>query len=681
MTVDTSNKTGRRHRGRSCLVTGLAIGAAGSFSLSPLHAQSMDYGSLQQLFGEPVTTSATGSPQRATEVPVNMIIVTADEIRRSGARDIPGVLRHVAGVDVMQWADDAADVSIRGYNQAFASRTLVLIDGRQVYADYYGFIPWSALPVELSAIRQIEIVKGPNAALFGFNAVGGVINIITYNPRFDDVNTVSVRGGSQGLAEVSGVATFKLGSLGGLRLSGGLRSDREFTTAIPPAMTGPPRTANGRAAFDADAVIALADNVELGIEASHTYARQNEISPAYVSQDSHYETNSLKGQLTADTSVGLLKFTAYTNWIAWRGLANLLLGDFTVHNQVTVVQAEDVLNLGSDHTVRAAFEYRHNGVNTAPTAGGTVSYDVMSASGMWNWRITPAISLTNALRVDYLTLDRSGSVPADYPFTNANWDRSMTQFSFNSGVVWTVTPGDNVRLIVSRGVQLPNLTELGALVIDLPFLQVTGDPRLKPTAVMNYELAWDRDLPSVAAHLQISAFYQQTTNLISVAGNFIAAPSSIYALSANVGSSHAQGLELSAKGVLGEDWRWSFSYRAELVDDDFLPIAEGGTDVVDYEHTTPKHLVKVGLGWTSDSWEADTYLDYQSSTFGLRTTGIATSLVPVGPYVSLDGRVAYRLTDWAMLAVSGQNLLQSPQRQTSGPAVERRVFATISANY
>jgi hypothetical protein len=56
-------------------------------------------------------------------------------------------------------------------------------------------------------------------------------------------------------------------------------------------------------------------------------------------------------------------------------------------------------------------------------------------------------------------------------------------------------------------------------------------------------------------------------------------------------------------------------------------------------------------------------------------------LVPVEAYVSLDGRVAYRLTDWATLAVSGQNLLQSPQQQTSGPAVERRVFATLNVNY
>jgi hypothetical protein len=49
--------------------------------------------------------------------------------------------------------------------------------------------------------------------------------------------------------------------------------------------------------------------------------------------------------------------------------------------------------------------------------------------------------------------------------------------------------------------------------------------------------------------------------------------------------------------------------------------------------------------------------------------------------VSLDGRVAYRLMDWATLSVSGQNLLQSPQKQTSGAAVERQVFATLSVTF
>jgi iron complex outermembrane receptor protein len=300
---------------------------------------------------------------------------------------------------------------------------------------------------------------------------------------------------------------------------------------------------------------------------------------------------------------------------------------------------------------------------------------------MWNWRVTPAVSLTNALRVDHLSLGRSGTMPPEYPFKNSDWDRSTTQFSFNSGVVWTVTPADTARLIVSRGVQLPNLVELGALLIDTPYLHVTGLPMLKPTAVTNFELAWDHNLPEIGAHLQINAFHQVTANIITIAGNIFVTPHDFFATSSNAGSSNANGAELSAKGALGDAWRWSVSYRAEFVDDDFLPFAVGGLEYVDYEHTTPKHLIKANLGWASGKWEADTYLYYQSNTSGLRATTTGTALVPIGAYISLDGRIAYRLTDWATLAVSGQNLLQSPQRQTSGPAVERRVFATVSASY
>ena len=62
-----------------------------------LRAQSVDYSGFEQLFGEPVTTSATGKPQRMSEVPANMEIITADDIRRSGADNIPDILQFVAG--------------------------------------------------------------------------------------------------------------------------------------------------------------------------------------------------------------------------------------------------------------------------------------------------------------------------------------------------------------------------------------------------------------------------------------------------------------------------------------------------------------------------------------------------------------------------------------------------------
>ncbi|MDE2184265.1 MAG: TonB-dependent receptor, partial [Alphaproteobacteria bacterium] len=638
------------------------------------------YGALEQLFGDPVTTSATGSPQRVTEVPVNMIIVTADEIRRSGARDIPGVLRHVPGVDFLQWQADDADVSIRGYNQAYAARVLVLIDGRQVYADYYGLIPWSSLPVELNAIRQIEIVKGPNAALFGLNAVGGTINIITYNPRYDDLRTISLRAGTQGLAEISGVATFKVGSASAIRLSAGYRTDADFATTIPAPMLSTVRGTNDRLSVDGDGVFAITDTIEFDLEASHTHARVNEITPAYTTTDSSYQTNSIGARVLADTSIGLIKLKAYTNWIDYTGAPNDPTIIYSLNNRMSAVQLEDAFNPASDHTLRFALSYRNSTVNTIPVPGGRLSYDVLSASGMWSWHVAPAVSFTNALRIDHLTFHRSGYVPADYPFANSSWDRTSDEISFNSGLVWTVGSADVLRAIASRGVQLPNLVEAGALLVDMPpYLWVSGTPYLKPTSVNNYEVTWDHALSDVDAKLQIAAFHQDTQNIVAIAGNVVPWPTSIYATPANIGASTADGVEFTANGQLNPLWHWSVGYRLEAVHDKFVPLASGGVDYTDFEHTTPKHLVKVNVGWSSDPWEADAFISYQSASRGLVPSYIVgTALVPVGSYANLDARLAYRLADWATVSLSGENLLAARQRQTSGPDVERQLFLTLT---
>lgn len=390
--------------------------------------------------------------------------------------------------------------------------------------------------------------------------------------------------------------------------------------------------------------------------------------------------NSLKAQLSADSGIGLLKFAAYTNWISQHADA-AGIGAIAFNNQITVIQGEDIFNLGTDHTLRVALEYRYNTVNTTPVSGGKISYDVMAASAMWNWRITPALSLTNALRVDRLVLDRNGSAPANYPFANSDWNRMLTEISFNSGLVWKASDMDTLRLIASRGVQLPSLAALGAFLVNQPFLHLTGTPLLGATTVTNFELAWDRDLPSLAARLRVSLFHQHTDDLVAQVGGVIPIPGGIYATPANIGNSNADGLEMNASGRFDEDWRWSLSYRAEFVIDRFFSWGVGGTNDADFQHTTPKHVIKTGLGWTQGAWEADVYLGYQSNTLGLQPSGFGSELVPVGAYVSLDGRVAYRLADWATIAVSGQNLLQSPQQQTSGPDVERRVFATLSVNY
>ena len=265
---------------------------------SLMHGQAVDYGALASLFKEPVTTSVDGSPQRVSDVPATMEIITAEDIRRSGAKDIPGVLRHVGGIDTLEWGNDNVDVGVRGYDQAYSSRILVLVDGRQVYADDFGYTPWSAVPIDLGVIRQIEFIKGPSCALFGFNAVGGVINIITYNPLYDTMKTISVTGGTQELAEASAVATHQFGGRVAVRLSGGGRSDSDFSTAIPGFEEDSPREPQNRSAINVDSVIRLNEATLFSIEASHSSVQLNEMGPDYAFTNTQYGTESLKGQLT-----------------------------------------------------------------------------------------------------------------------------------------------------------------------------------------------------------------------------------------------------------------------------------------------------------------------------------------------------------------------------------------------
>ncbi|HVW72799.1 MAG TPA: TonB-dependent receptor [Rhizomicrobium sp.] len=662
----------------------LALFAATGMNLKA-RAQTMDYGALEKTFGEAVTTSATGQPQRATDAPVDMVIVTAEDIRRSGAHDIPGILRHVAGVDVAQWTNDDADVSVDGYNQPYSSRLLVLVDGRQVYADFYGVTPWSAIPVELSAIRQIEIVKGPSAALFGFNAAGGVINIVTYSPLYDNANTAAAIGGTQNLGEGAATLTLHDDSRMGLRATVGGSVNDDFRTPIPAGVGGVSRRHDYRGEISLDGVYRISDSTQLGLEASHSVAARNEIYPGYTLDQATYWTDSVRGTLASDTAAGLVSLSAYTNWQA-SNLQTSLGGPVAYHpnDVMTVVQLSDVFETGADSTFRLAAEYRHDAAGTFPFQGGHVFYNVYSASAMWNWRITSTLSLTNAVREDYLTLGRTGTVPANYLFTNADWGKEEEiRTSFNSGLVWKPDDDNTLRLMASHGSELPNLVDLGSFLQVSPPSSLSGSPGTDPFGVAKYEASWDRVLEDFNATLDASLFYQETTNIISEASAETITASGIWLTPSVIGNSHAYGGEIALKGIFDSRWRWGLSYRFESVEDDFGPPAQDGVNYVDYQHSTPHHLLNANLGWSNDRWEIDGYARYQSRIQGIVPDPVTSAavLTPVAGYVSLDGRLAYRLDGGFTLALSGQNLGQDHQRQTTAPDVERRILFTVSKSF
>lgn len=124
-------------------------------------------------------------------------VLTHAEIQQSGARRLPDVLRLIPGVQVAQISARHYAISIRGFNSAFSNKLLVLVDGRSIYDISFSGVVWDSQDLPLEIIERIEVIRGPGAALWGSNAVNGVINIITRSSQEQQGNLLASQVGSQ----------------------------------------------------------------------------------------------------------------------------------------------------------------------------------------------------------------------------------------------------------------------------------------------------------------------------------------------------------------------------------------------------------------------------------------------------------------------------------------------------
>ncbi|MFA6029709.1 MAG: TonB-dependent receptor [Elusimicrobiota bacterium] len=127
--------------------------------------------------------TASRLPQTSARLPATVYVLTAEEIRASGAQTLWDAFRSLPGVDVVQTQTSQGEVGVRGMAKPLNNRTLILLDGRTVLNGFFDFVTWEALPVTLEEIERIEVVAGPASALYGANAVSGVINIVTKSPE------------------------------------------------------------------------------------------------------------------------------------------------------------------------------------------------------------------------------------------------------------------------------------------------------------------------------------------------------------------------------------------------------------------------------------------------------------------------------------------------------------------
>lgn len=163
---------------------------------------------------EETVSIASRYEQPISQAPSNVYVITDEDIRQSGAPDLPTVLRRIPGLEVMQVTGADFNVSMRGDNQLISNKLLVMVDGRSIYVDVQGSVFWKAIPVTLPEIKRIEVQKGPASVLYGFNAFDGIINIITKSPEEMKGATGQFGGGAYGTISSAAIYADSYNKLG-----------------------------------------------------------------------------------------------------------------------------------------------------------------------------------------------------------------------------------------------------------------------------------------------------------------------------------------------------------------------------------------------------------------------------------------------------------------------------------
>ncbi len=145
--------------------------------------------------GDVVVVTASRREEQLINAPATMTVVTEEAIGAAPSPTFVEMMRLVPGVNVAQMSARDVNITLRAPTGSLENSTLVLLDGRSIYQDFFGFVMWDFIPVDAAQMKQIEVIRGPASAVWGSNALTGVVNVITKTPREMVGNSVSIQFG------------------------------------------------------------------------------------------------------------------------------------------------------------------------------------------------------------------------------------------------------------------------------------------------------------------------------------------------------------------------------------------------------------------------------------------------------------------------------------------------------
>ena len=606
--------------------------------------------SLEDLMNTKVT-SVSKKEQSLSRTAAAIFVISAEDIRRSGATNIPDLLRMVPGVDVAQIDANTWAISVRGLNGRFSNELLVLVDGRNVYTPSFGGVLWDTLNLPLEDIERIEVIRGPGGTIWGANAVNGVINIITKKATETQGGVVVAGGGNLDQA------------FGTVQYGGGLGKGTEYRVYTKyfnqdhmPGSGG----SNGddawhllQAGFRSDSSLSPKDTLTVqgalysGEEGSPTFFLPSVLSPGYQNTD---QAVNLSGEfLQSDW-----------NHVYSARSDTLLQVSFDRYKR------DDIL---TEERSTFALDFQHHfawGSRQDVVWGAGYSFSDSNSQGNFTFALNPAdlsMQLFSAFLQDEVAL-----VPDKLYLTLGTKLEHNLYTGFNlmpsARVSWTVSKRHMLWAAASQADRTPSESDVAvrANIGGLPgpggtplLLAFVGNPHFNDEKLIAYELGYRVE---VATHLSmdLATYYsdydhEQTSE--PAAPFFEATPSPPHLVVPetfqNLMHGEAHGFEVAVNWKANDRWTLSPGYAFEQIHMHLDPASQDKTSVLNAEGSSPVHGAQLrshfdlvrGIGWDASAYFTDT----------LRSGNIPS-------YTRLDTGLTWRLAEALAMSVVGQNLVQ-----------------------
>jgi iron complex outermembrane receptor protein len=607
-------------------------------------------------------------------------VVTQEMIHRSGAHNIPDVLRlvpglHVAQVDSYTWA-----VGSRGFNGTYSDKLLVLIDGRSVYSPLFAGVYWDVQDMMLEDIERIEVIRGPGGTLWGANAVNGVINIITKKAKDTQGALITYGGGSD------------YRDLGGIRYGDKIGENCYWRTYVKHLEHAPGYGSNdydawrqGRVGFRADWE---ADRSNTLTFQGDGYLGEEGFLNGLGSPTPPYDYDLLGHDELSGGNL-LARWThTYDDDSDWQLQTYY---DRANRNHPTIwdqevntfdVEFQRRFPIGQRHEIIWGIDYRQ--VDDTETCEGFAI------------NFIPAHRTTSLFGVfiqDQITLVEDklfftvGSKFEENDYTGFEYQPSAR-------LLYAVDEKRSLWGAISRAVRTPSRLNHDAYVTSGPdplpfppfqyFPRIQGSRTFESEDLMAYEVGY-RAQPNPAFSYDIALFYNVYEDLSALRlsdGYFDPFYPDDYImplLFVNGARAQTYGFEVVGQWSITKRWRISPSYSLLRIDYDLVDADQ--PSLWAKPDNNPRNQVRLISSWDlGDRWQLDTIFRYVDELHQLADT---RATVPA--YLTMDLRLAWMATKNCELAVIGRNLLDQAHPEfkesihtTYSTEVERSVFGKVT---